>query len=91
MLILVCIAALLVGQLSPEVRARLEPFTTAVAEAWANMAALDHEGSVKTRLEAMRVLDQRPLIIANHEIDLSSLNEEDHAAAREAVGRLRAV
>jgi hypothetical protein len=39
----------------------------------------------------MRVFDQRRLIIANHEIDLSSLNEEDQAAARDALGRLRAV
>lgn len=70
MLILVWIAALLDGKLSPEVRARVECFTTAVAEAWANLAALDHEGSVKTRLEAMRVMDQRPSIITNQEIDL---------------------
>ncbi|WP_257722113.1 hypothetical protein [Bosea sp. PAMC 26642] len=42
-------------------------------------------------MEAMRGLDHRPLFIANYEIDLSSLNEEDQAGAREAVGRVRAV
>uniref|UniRef100_B0T9I7 Uncharacterized protein n=1 Tax=Caulobacter sp. (strain K31) TaxID=366602 RepID=B0T9I7_CAUSK len=85
MLVLLLISALLVGELGPETRARLAPFTAAVAEARSSLAALGQEASVKARLEAMRTVDQRPITIANHEIDLSGLAPEDQAAARKIV------
>jgi hypothetical protein len=83
--LLIFVAALLLGDLSPEARARLAPFNAAVAEARANLAALGTEASVKARLEAMRTLDQRPMMVANHEIDLSGLMPDDQAAARGVV------
>jgi hypothetical protein len=82
-LLLILISALLVTDLSPEARTRLAPFNAAVTEARTSLAALGGKASVKGRLEAMRTLDQRPMTIANHEIDLSGLTPEDQAAARE--------
>lgn len=81
-LVLLLISALLGKALSPETLTRLAPFTAAVNEARSNLLALGPESPVKARLEAMRTLDQRPITIANHEIDLSGLTSEDQAAAR---------
>ena len=72
-------AALLLTDLSPEAYARLEPFRAAVAEARAELAALDDEASVSARLIALRALDQRPMMTR---LDLSDLSEPDQREAR---------
>lgn len=82
---LLLIIAFLLGELSPQARARLAPFDAAVAEARSNLAELNREASVKVRLEAMRTLDQRPIMIANHEIDLSGLSPDDQASVRQTI------
>ena len=76
MLIWFLSAALMLGDLSPEARAKLAHFNAAVAEARAGMAALSPEASTRDRLEALLVMDQGPLTIAAHP-DLSGLSEAE--------------
>lgn len=84
LLILFLIAALWGGDRGPEAQARLAPFEAAVTEVRASRAALGREASIKERLEMMRALDQRPLMIGAH-MDLSDLSPGDQVAVRHAV------
>lgn len=72
-------ALLMIGDLSPEARARLAAFDTAVAAARADLAALDGEASVSARLIALRALDQRPMMVR---VDLEGLTEPEQREAR---------
>lgn len=79
MLIWFLTAALMLGDLGPEARARLAPFETAVAEARAELAALDEGSPVSARLVALRALDQRPMMTS---VDLSGLTEPERREAQ---------
>jgi len=85
-LILLMTAVLMLGELSPVAQAKLAHFNATVAEARAGMAALGPDATVRARLEALRVMDQAPLMIAAH-ADLSGLSE---AERREVQGLMNA-
>jgi hypothetical protein len=78
-------ALLMLGDLSPEARARLAAFDAAVAETRRDYDALGPEASDRQRLEALLARDQRPMAIASHEIDLSGLPEAEQREARAMV------
>ncbi len=85
MLISLLVAVLMLGDLSPEARARLAAFEAAVAGASHDFHALGPDATDRQRLEALLALDQRPMMIASHEIDLSGLSDMDRLDAREHV------
>ena len=78
-------AVLMLGDLSPEARARLAAFDAAVAESRRGYEALGPEATDRQRLEALLARDQRPMAIASHEIDLSGLPEAERIEARALV------
>ncbi len=82
MLIWFLTAALMLADLSPAAQARLAPFNSAVAEARAGLAALNGEAPVTARLEALRALDQRPMMTG---VDLSGLSEPEQREARAVI------
>lgn len=85
MLIWFLTAAFMLTDLSPEARARLAAFDAAVAESRRDYEALGPDATDRQRLEALLARDQRPLMIASHEIDLSGLSDLDRLEARETV------